>query len=159
MSDAERIYRSMEQLLPVMHRLIALQARWLEMNPSKFEEYVGWLFSLDGYIVEAPLNAGADYGADLILTKGTDKTAVQVKRWSRSVGPKAVREAHTARDYYGLTSSMVVAASQFTARATKLARVLECELIDGLEIASRFYSKVDPAILLQAPSLLDVQQR
>ncbi len=97
------------------------------MDGHRFEEYLGTLFRRLGYQVELTRRRG-DYGADLVITKGKTRTAVQAKRWSKTVGVKAVQEAVAAKGMYGCEAALVVANREFTQQAQKLARANQVEL-------------------------------
>lgn len=60
-----------------------------QMTGRQFEEYVGTLFTSQGYSHKYTPTTG-DYGADLILKKGQETIVVQAKRYKQTVGVKAV---------------------------------------------------------------------
>jgi restriction system protein len=97
------------------------------MSGHRFEEFLGTLFRRLGYRVEMTSRHG-DYGADLVVTKGKTRTAVQAKRWSKKVGVKAVQEAVASKVMYACDSALVVANREFTQQAQKLARANKVEL-------------------------------
>jgi restriction system protein len=57
-----------------------------------------------------------------VLRKGGVGTVVQAKRYSQSVGVKAVQEAVAAKAYYDCTEAMVVSNSRYTKQAAHLAQ-------------------------------------
>jgi restriction system protein len=85
-----------------------------------FEQYLEILFQRLGYAVERTRFVG-DYGGDLVLRKDGVRTVVQAKRYSQSVGVRAVQEAVAAKAYYGCTEAMVVSNSRYTKQAAHLA--------------------------------------
>jgi restriction system protein len=97
------------------------------MTGHKFEDYLSTLFCRLGYRVELTSRHG-DYGADLVVTKGKTRTAVQAKRWSKRIGVKAVQEAVASKGMYGCDAALVVANREFTQQAQKLARANKVEL-------------------------------
>ncbi|HEY3462553.1 MAG TPA: restriction endonuclease [Gaiellaceae bacterium] len=97
------------------------------MSGHTFEEFLSTLFRRLGYHVELTSRHG-DYGADLVVTKGKKRTAVQAKRWNKRVGVKAVQEAVASKGMYGCDAALVVANQEFTQQAQKLARANEVEL-------------------------------
>lgn len=99
------------------------------MDGHVFEEYLSTLFKRLGYQVELTRRRG-DYGADLVITKGKHRTAVQAKRWNKKVGLKAVQEAVAAKGIYKCDRALVVANREFTQQAVKLARANRVELWD-----------------------------
>jgi restriction system protein len=98
-----------------------------QMSGHRFEEFLGTLFRRLGYRVELTSRHG-DYGADLVVTKGKQRTAVQAKRWSKKVGVKAVQEAVASKGMYACDAALVVANREFTQQAQKLARANKVEL-------------------------------
>ncbi len=103
------------------------------MSGQEFERFLASLFQEMGYDVR--LTPGSsDYGADLILNKGTECIVVQAKRHSQTVGIKAVQEVAAAVPYYNGTRGMVVTNAQFSPNAIELARKLHIELWDGARL-------------------------
>lgn len=96
------------------------------MSGHTFEEYLSTLFKRLGYRVDLTRRHG-DYGADLVVTKGKTRIAVQAKRWSKKVGVKAVQEAVASKGMYGCDAALVVANREFTQQAQKLARANKVE--------------------------------
>lgn len=91
------------------------------MTGRQFEEWLATFFKGRGYDVTLTPEQG-DYGADLVLRKGSVKTVVQAKRWKGNVGVSAVQEITAARGYYRADNAMVVTNSFFTKEATELAK-------------------------------------
>jgi restriction system protein len=94
-----------------------------------FEEYLAVLFKRLGYKVERTKFAG-DYGGDLVLRKDGVRTVVQAKRYTKSVGVRAVQEVVAAKGYYDCAQSMVVSNSSYTKQARELASKNNVELWD-----------------------------
>jgi restriction system protein len=99
------------------------------MDGRTFEVFLDGVFRSLGYAVEATRQHG-DYGADLVVTRSAVRTAVQAKRWSKSVGVKAIQEVVAARRYYGCDDALVVTNRSFTQPARQLARANEVQLWD-----------------------------
>ena len=101
------------------------------MKGEEFEEYVAELLRFQGYRTRMTPRSG-DYGVDIIASKDGVKTAVQIKRYSKKLDQKPIREAVTgmAVRQYGCTRAMVVTNSTFTKAAEFLASESECELVD-----------------------------
>lgn len=91
------------------------------MDGPTFERRLGVLFRRLGYRVEATGSAGGDFGCDLLITRGDERSVVQAKRYHKPVGIKAVQEATAARAYYNANGAYVVTNRAFTAQARKLA--------------------------------------
>ncbi len=101
-----------------------------------FEEYLEVLFRRLGYRVERTQFAG-DYGGDLVLRKDGVRTVVQAKRYSRSVGVRAVQEVVAAKAHYDCAEAMVVTNNRFTKQAEHLADKNGVELWDRDELTRR----------------------
>jgi len=104
-----------------------------EMSGEEFEEYLGMLFKKRGFKVAYTKSSG-DYGADLILQDRESTIAVQAKRYSGTVGVKAVQEVIGALKMYDATEAWVITNSYFTKQAQKLAESNDVYLIDRDEL-------------------------
>lgn len=92
-----------------------------QLSGVEFEEFLAGLFRAQGYVVELTPNTG-DYGADLILSKGGKRIAVQAKRYVGSVGIQAVQEALSGQAYYQCHTAWVITTGAFTPNAMELAK-------------------------------------
>lgn len=99
------------------------------MSGYEFEQFLGNLFKKMGYNVINTKLSG-DQGADLIVERFGEKTVVQAKNYSGSVGNKAIQEALTAREYYKCNKAIVVTTSYFTRQAIDAAKKTKVELWD-----------------------------
>ena len=99
-----------------------------KMDGIQFEYYLSTLFTNFGYTVKVTQATG-DYGADLVLIKGQEKTVVQAKRYNSNVGIKAVQEISAAKSYYQAANAWVVTNSYFTNPAIELAKSNKVRLI------------------------------
>ena len=81
-----------------------------------------------------------DQGADLIIWRGGEKTACQLKRQAKDVSNKAVQEAVTAREYYGCHHAMVVTNRSFTKGAKDAADRTRCQLIERQQLGAMIES-------------------
>lgn len=99
------------------------------MSGKEFELYLGTLFRRFGYHVDQTGKAG-DYGADLIIKKDQMRTVVQAKRYSKSVGVKAIQEVVAAKRMYQCAGAMVITNSHFTRQARALAKANEVVVWD-----------------------------
>lgn len=104
-----------------------------QMTGSRFEEYIGVLFSSQGYGVKHT-SATGDYGADLILKKGQDLIVVQAKRYTNSVGIAAVQEVIPAVKMYNANAAWVVSNSYYTKAAMTLAKSNHVRMINRDEL-------------------------
>ena len=105
-----------------------------QMDGLEFEKYLEALFEKLGYRVRRTPYQN-DYGADLIVGKDGHKIAVQVKRYRRKIGVKAVQEAVAACGKYRCQKAMVVTNSYFTEQAKELARANRVDLWDRRKLA------------------------
>ncbi|MGH1613496.1 restriction endonuclease [Helicobacter pylori] len=99
------------------------------MNGFEFEEYSKIFFTSKGFEVSITQKSG-DYGADLIVEKDGVKWAVQAKRYSHKVSPKAIQEVVSSKAYYACEKACVITNSYFTQAAQKLAQANGVLLID-----------------------------
>lgn len=97
------------------------------LSGRDFERYLEVLFEKKGHKVTRTKYIG-DYGADLVIESGNNKTVVQAKRFKGKVGVKAIQEAVASKGYYSCQNTMVVTNSNFTDQAIKLARANNVEL-------------------------------
>lgn len=106
------------------------------MKGEEFEEYVAELLKFRGYKTKTTPRSG-DYGVDIIASKDGVKTAVQIKRYTRKLDQKPIREAVTgmAVKQYGCTKAMVITNSTFTTAAKFLASENNCILVDREQLA------------------------
>lgn len=105
----------------------------------EFEEFLEAFFKELGYNVLERTSKSGDFGADLIINDNTNnKIAVQAKRYSNKVSPRAVQEVSGALGYYGCDKGLIVTNSYLTSSAKELAKRnrIECwereELINKL---------------------------
>ena len=111
-----------------------------QMTGEEFERFLGELFKRRGFKVSYTATSG-DYGADLILKDGKEIIAVQAKRYSSSVGVKAVQEIIGAVKMYNATEAWVVTNSYYTKQAVKLASINDVYLIDRKELINMILEK------------------
>lgn len=100
-----------------------------KMTGIEFEEYLKALYIEDGYQVTSTPQSG-DFGSDLIIEDGNIQIAVQVKRYKKNVGLKAVQEVVSAKSYYRTDTAWVVTNSYFTKPAEKLAAITNVHLFN-----------------------------
>jgi restriction system protein len=106
---------------------------WRSLRDKAFEAFLADVFRELGYTVEETKTTG-DQGADLVLTCGGRRIAVQAKGWENSVGNKAIMEVLGGKAFYHCTECVVVTNSRFTSPARDLAQSADCLLIDGERI-------------------------
>jgi restriction system protein len=111
------------------------------LNGLEFESYMKQLFEIQGYVV-FPTKSTGDQGADLILMKDHEKTAVQIKKYSGKVSNKAVQEVVASKNFYNCENAIVVTNSKFTDSAIQLAKVNKVELWDSIKL-KRVINKIN----------------
>ncbi|GMU21383.1 MAG: hypothetical protein AMXMBFR13_14760 [Phycisphaerae bacterium] len=121
-----------------------------QMDGLTFEKYLQVLFEKLGYVVERTKYQG-DFGADLVVRKDREKTAVQVKRSRQRVGVKAIQEIVAAKGHYRCDRAMVATNSVFTRQARDLARSNQVKLWDRKDLIAALLSIGGVAV--DAPSL------
>lgn len=110
------------------------------MTGAQFEEYLCEHFKKRGYSVKLTPQTN-DYGADLVIEKGSVKTVVQAKRYNTKVSNKAIQEIVGAMGYYKANSAMVITNSFFTKNAYALAAANGVELWDRNKLIEIFSVK------------------
>jgi Restriction endonuclease len=111
------------------------------MTGYEFEDFLITLFTELGYTVEQRKKSH-EQGLDLLLLRYGEKTAVQVKRYSKPVGNKAIQEVNAARMYYHCQKALVVTNSYFTASAKQLAERCNVELWDRKKLKELIKKRV-----------------
>ena len=99
------------------------------MAPYDFERLIAMLYETEGY---RAVHAGrtGDQGADVLLIRGGQRTAIQAKHYQASVGNSAVQEVIAARVFHKCDHAIVVTNSTFTRSAVELAESARVELVD-----------------------------
>ena len=72
-----------------------------------FEELLRNVFTILGYNAQITKKTG-DQGADLILSKDGRKISVQAKRYSKTVGNKAIQEVYSSIQFYETEEAWVI---------------------------------------------------
>jgi len=101
-----------------------------QLSGVEFEEFLA-----QGYAIELTATSG-DYGADLILSKGGNRIAVQAKRYIGSVGVKAVQEALSGQSYYQCHTAWVITTGIFTINALELGKKSGVKMIGRSDIGN-----------------------
>ena len=109
-----------------------------KLSGVEFEKYLSEFFKGKGYEVETTPTTG-DQGTDLILKKNGKRISVQTKRYSGTVGNKAVQEALSGKIYYNCDESWVITNSTFSNSAKDLAEKSSVKLIDGTDLKKQIF--------------------
>lgn len=104
------------------------------MDGVEFENLIDAKFQKMGYKTKLT-KATKDYGVDLIATKNKRSIAIQIKRYNRNVGVKAIQEVIAAKAFYKADTAMVLTNSYFTKPAKNLAKETNVILIDRSKLA------------------------
>ncbi|RYG72971.1 restriction endonuclease [Lentibacillus lipolyticus] len=104
-----------------------------KISGRTFEAYLQALLKASGYNVKLTPASG-DYGADLVLSSKGWKIIVQVKRYKKNVGVKAVQEIASAKSHYKADECWVITNSFFTEQAKRLAVSNHVKLIDRRQL-------------------------
>lgn len=127
-------YLRLRELFTEYHELQKSKVRTLNeinsLSGTEFESYVARILQRCGWHVSGTPTTG-DQGADLIASKGNRKIAIQVKRYTSSVGNSAVQEVVGAVRFYGTNEGCVITNSSFTPSARSLAQKNDIGLIEG----------------------------
>lgn len=92
------------------------------MTGPEFEQFLATLFEKMGYKTKIVGSMASDFGADLVIEKNGECTAVQAKCWHSRVGERAVQEIYGSMNTYHCTKALVVTNNFFTWRAMQLAK-------------------------------------
>lgn len=111
----------------------------------EFEHFSKDLLLADGFENIEVTKASGDYGADIIAYKNDIKYAIQCKKYSSTVGVKAVQEVMGSKSIYNCHVAVVLTNNFFTEQAKKLAEKNNVLLWDRkkLEELIKKYNKKD----------------
>lgn len=121
--------------------LLAKYSSRMSMNPRRFEEIVGGVFSDFGYVASVTSYSGDD-GIDVALLESSSGTriGVQVKRYQGKIGAEQIRSLAGAMILNGFTQGIFVTTSTFTRGARNTAdRYTVKGTPIGLVDADRFF--------------------
>lgn len=108
------------------------------MDWFQFESAMGVLYGHIGYKVRRKGGANPDGGIDLELTRGTERSAVQCKHWTRGeVGVETIRGFLGAMVDAGIARGILIGSAGFTGPARELAARHGVELLDEDQVARR----------------------
>jgi restriction system protein len=99
------------------------------MSGVEFEHYLQRLLTAQGYNVRVTQAVG-DLGVDLVAARGTERIAIQAKRYKSKISRRAISDAVAGMQHYRCNRAMVITNSRFTPGAIMLARSTNCLLID-----------------------------
>lgn len=129
---------------PPMGIIKTVAQGWLDESPTvegtpsdgiDFEHWCALQLEAMGWI-SIVSKASGDQGVDVVATKAQHIVAIQCKRYTSSVGNKAVQEVFAGMRHYGGNAAAVVATGGFTRSAIELARNTGVHLIDADNISA-----------------------
>lgn len=103
----------------------------------EFEKWVADRLNDNGWVAYATQGSG-DQGVDVIATREDMTIGIQCKRYSGSVGNKAVQEIYAGAQHMGLERSVVVSNSKYTKSAIELAKTTGTLLISDDALSDLF---------------------
>lgn len=101
-----------------------------EMEGVEFEKFCADLLKKHGFAEVEITKASGDFGVDILAEKEGVTYAIQCKRYTETVGVKAVQEACAGREYYDRMVGAVMTNQYFTEPAVKAAKKLKILLWD-----------------------------
>lgn len=115
------------------------------MDGYEFEHFTKLLLEKNGFKKVTVSQSSNDYGIDVLATKNKLTYAIQCKRYSKTVGIKAVQEAISGCKYYQCDIPVVFTNNTFSPAAINLAKSTNVELWDE----NRLYQYIKKAKFLR----------
>jgi hypothetical protein len=139
--------REREQLLVERRRAVRTISGWLRLAPVEFEQMCADVLRQTGYDVTVT-KASGDGGIDLVAVRGTDRIAIQCKRYHGVVDPTEVRALAGIRGTYATTytGAMLMTTGTFTQPTRDFAVQAQIRLVDGpalVALAEHAYPPLD----------------
>ena len=106
------------------------------MDGEEFEKFCAYLIQQNGYEDVRITKGSGDHGIDVFAKKDGLLYAIQCKRYSNSVGNKAIQEIFSGKAIYHADKAVVMTNSFFTKQAIEDAKKLEVYLWDRNKIIS-----------------------
>ena len=100
------------------------------MDGHDFEYFTKTLLEKNGFKQVNVSQSSSDYGIDVFAYKNKYTYAIQCKRYSKTVGIKAVQEAKSGCEYYQCDIPVVFTNNTFSSAAINLAKNTNVELWD-----------------------------
>jgi restriction system protein len=105
------------------------------LDPGNYELHCAHVLRECGWKAEV-LGGSGDQGADVIAERGTTRVVIQCKKYSRSVGNKAVQEVIGGQMMHRAHAAAVVSNAAYTKSARELARMTKVLLLHHTELLS-----------------------
>lgn len=103
------------------------------LDPIDFERLIGYLYQKEGHKVYLTAASG-DEGIDLLLRKGSQKTVVQCKRYTGTVGQATVRDLYGAMGHTHADAGALITTGTISAPAAAWAQGKPISLRDGASL-------------------------
>lgn len=101
-----------------------------DMSGAEFEAFCADILKENHFENIQMTPASGDHGVDLVAWRVNRKFAIQCKRYTRTVGNKAVQEVHAGRKLYACSEAAVLTSSYFSPQAEEEASELGVMLWD-----------------------------
>ena len=101
-----------------------------DMSGAEFEVFCADILKENHFENIQMTPASGDHGVDIIAWRVNRKFAIQCKRYTRTVGNKAVQEVHAGRKLYACSEAAVLTSSYFSPQAEEEASELGVMLWD-----------------------------
>lgn len=105
-----------------MDRVKMYNGKFDYMTGEDFEVFVSMVLEKIGYMNMQLTKGSGDQGVDIIAEKDGVRYAIQCKRYSQTVGNKAVQEVLAGKNYYKCHVGAVITNNYFTQAAKELAK-------------------------------------
>jgi HJR/Mrr/RecB family endonuclease len=123
--------------------LMVSKLNWKDgIEPLEFERRCSEFLKMCGWRSRTT-KASGDQGADIVATKDGITVVCQCKRYSKSVGNKAVQEVFAAKTFYNAQRGAVITNSGYTKSAIELAGKTGIELFHFSDLL-KFNSRMVP---------------
>lgn len=130
-----RIQAVMEEEEIIKEMLIKNEMDLLDRSTGlDFEIEIAKLLPFIGFSDISISKASGDQGIDIFAKKEGETFGFQCKKYSSSVGNKAVQEVISGREFYNLEHAIVITNNVFTTSASELARKANVDLWNRMNI-------------------------
>ncbi len=117
-----KIKAIVEQEKQLKRMLLKDEMKILDQSTGlEFEIEIANILTLIGFEEVTVSKGSGDQGIDIFAKKDGKKFGIQCKKYSSSVGNKAVQEVISGKEFFNLDKAIVITNSSFTTSATELA--------------------------------------
>ena len=129
------VVRSMLKQVPKRMRY-CVKKDYDKMTGEEFETFCAYLLEKNKFTDIILTKGSGDRGIDILAHKNRLSYAIQCKRYSNSVGNKAVQEAFSGKTLYKADVAVVMTNSFFTKQAIEDAEKLSVQLWDRYKLTN-----------------------